>query len=147
MSKSQHGGGGEGGVLTLLEASTPQWRQTLLSSVAAPPTATNEQVAPTLKAGLSRPNNQFAILMGAEKGQEEYAIDFPTDPLDYGDGTCWAECRLRDLDNDELLVVMGWTLKQRDMDSAWLVAALDWQDFRPAYRPGIGREEWERICG
>jgi hypothetical protein len=156
------------GVTTLLESSTPKWRQTLLSSIGAPLTARNEQVAPTLEAALGRRNNQFAILLGTEN--PNYQMDFPTDPVDYGDGTCWVECRLRDEEasttaatatttttttnsnnqknkNDELLVVTGWSLEQRPSDGAWMVAALDWQDFRPPYRPGIGREEWERICG
>jgi hypothetical protein len=155
------------GVTTLLECSTPTWRQTLLSSIGAPLTATNEQVAPTLEAALGRRYNQFAILLGTEN--PDYRMDFPTDPVDYGDGTCWVECRLRDEEassaaatttptittnsnsqknkSDELLVVTGWSLEQRPSDGAWLVGALDWQDFRPPYRPGIGREEWERICG
>jgi hypothetical protein len=41
-------------------------------------------------------------------------------------------------------------MKQQEEDSsssAWLVDGIDWQDFRERYRPGIGREEWERICG
>ena len=32
-------------------------------------------------------------------------------------------------------------------DGSWLVDGIDWQDFRDRYRPGIGREEWMRICG
>jgi hypothetical protein len=145
------------GVVALLESSTNAWRQTLAQSVGAPTvpeTATNDQVAPPLEIALGRHGNQFAILLGVEDGG--YTIDFPTDTLDYGDGTCWVECRLRarawtesesDVETDELLVVMGWSLHQRGTDGAWLVDGLDWQDFRAAYRPGIGREEWERICG
>jgi hypothetical protein len=148
------------GVVALLETSTNAWRQTLAQSVGAPTVpemATNDQVAPPLEIALGRHGNQFAILLGVEDAG--YTIDFPTDTLDYGDGTCWVECRLRarartesesesdDDDTDELLVVMGWSLHQRGSDGAWLVDGLDWQDFREAYRPGIGREEWERICG
>jgi hypothetical protein len=36
------------GILTLLESSTPTWRQILVSSVGAPETATHDQVAQTL---------------------------------------------------------------------------------------------------
>ena len=132
------------GILALLETSTDAWRSVLRQSVAAPDTATNEQIAPSLEAALSRPNNQFAILLGVE--DQDFHITFPTDPLDYGD-TCWVECRLRSAKNDELLVATGWSLERRAVDGAWLVSTLDWQDFRDAYRPGIGREEWERICG
>ena len=103
-------------------------------------------------------------------------IDFPTDVVDcWGDDECWVECRLRQQqqeqqeekeDTNELLVVMGWTLKKQKLyttcttnqkqkqnhnhdqqEEAWFVDGIDWQDFRNAYRPGIGREEWERICG
>mmetsp|Transcript_20641 Transcript_20641/g.29943 ORF Transcript_20641/g.29943 Transcript_20641/m.29943 type:complete len:120 (-) Transcript_20641:339-698(-) len=77
----------------------------------------------------------------------DYTISFPNDPVDYDDGMCWLECRLRDAQDDELLVVMGWTLQKREEDGAWLIHNIDWQDFRDKFRPGIGREEWERICG
>eukprot|EP00555_Chaetoceros_dichaeta_P012918 CAMPEP_0198263086 /NCGR_PEP_ID=MMETSP1447-20131203/11501_1 /TAXON_ID=420782 /ORGANISM="Chaetoceros dichaeta, Strain CCMP1751" /LENGTH=270 /DNA_ID=CAMNT_0043951563 /DNA_START=261 /DNA_END=1070 /DNA_ORIENTATION=+ len=89
------------------------------------------------------------------------------DILDYEDGTCWVVCELRDVVSEELLVVLGWELvrscsnsiynnssvgemecrevEEKDHetdDGAWLVESLTWQDFRDAYRPGIGREEW-----
>ena len=32
-------------------------------------------------------------------------------------------------------------------DDCWLLDGIDWQDFRDEFRPGLGREEWERICG
>ena len=38
-------------------------------------------------------------------------------------------------------------MRRREDDGAWLIDGIDWQDFRDDYRPGIGREEWERICG
>jgi hypothetical protein len=55
------------------------------------------------------------------------------------------ECRLRNKQTDFLLIVIGWSLQQSG--DKWLVDGMDWQDFREKYRPGIGREEWERICG
>ena len=76
-----------------------------------------------------------------------YEIEFPQDTLDYYDGTAWLECRLRDGKSDALLAVLGWSMKRREGDGAWLIDGIDWQDFRDEYRPGIGREEWERICG
>lgn len=132
------------GVTALLEASTEAWRDMLRRSVGGPMSASNDQIAPPLEAALGRPNNQFAILLGVE--DVNFRATFPTDPLDYGD-TCWVECRLRSAPYDELLVATGWSLEKASTDGSWLVAALDWQDFREAYRPGIGREEWERICG
>eukprot|EP00536_Pseudo-nitzschia_multiseries_P001571 jgi/Psemu1/181323/e_gw1.19.28.1 len=81
---------------------------------------------------------------------------------------CWIESRLRSPHDDQLLAVVGWSLQRRrikntedgynimdtaDVDanesllSCWLLDGIDWQDFRDDFRPGIGREEWERICG
>jgi len=81
------------------------------------------------------------------RGIDYYTTEFPWDTLDYYDGTAWLECRIRDLETDNLLVVLGWSMEQRESDGSWLIAGIDWQDFREKYRPGIGREEWERICG
>jgi hypothetical protein len=91
---------------------------------------------------MKRQDNQFAILFGVE--DDDYLLNFTADPLDYEDGTCWIECRIRSADKDKLLVVTGWSLERRSSDGAWLINGLDWQDFREKYRPGIGREEWER---
>lgn len=132
------------GFSALLLASTPSWRDFLYTSVGAPLSYSVQKVAISLEAAMSRPNNQFRILVGQEDAP--YKIVFPTDALDYEDGTAWLECRLRSEDDDELLVVLGWSLVQ-DQDGAWCIDGFDWQDFRDAYRPGIGREEWERICG
>jgi hypothetical protein len=79
---------------------------------------------------------------------------------------CWIESRLRSPKDNELLAVVGWSLQRRQIiqeqhgyDSSnfdtntdnfmpcWLLDGIDWQDFRDEFRPGIGREEWERICG
>lgn len=135
----------------LLKSSTSDWRKVLCQSVGATPNTPNSQIAPALNQAFGRPKNQFGILVGACDDEttdaEEFLIEFPNDPLDYEDGTCWLECRLRQKDNDMLFAVLGWTLKRRAEDGAWLLDSLDWQDFREHYRPGIGREEWERICG
>lgn len=133
----------DSGFRLLLRASTSRWRSALYRSVAAPLSAGEEAVASALGQAIVRPRNQFAIIAGEA---EDYEISFPTDTLDYADGTCWVECRLRD-NCDRLLVVMGWQLEQRKSDGSWLVDNIDWQDFRDEFRPGIGREEWMRICG
>ncbi|EJK70825.1 hypothetical protein THAOC_07788 [Thalassiosira oceanica] len=120
---------------------------------------------------MERRDNQFGILVGrgvdasdaivvntaygkedstltlSLDGESYYSIEYPWDTLDYMDGTAFVESRLRDAGSDELLCVLGWSLERRNGDGAWLVDAIDWQDFRPMYRPGVGREEWERICG
>jgi len=121
-----------------------------------------------LSASMERDNNQFGILVGlgtdhdheplssqTQNNQNDckndeadtYALEFPWDTLDYYDGTAWLECRLRHARTDQLLVVLGFSLQRREEDGRWLIDKMDWQDFREKYRPGIGREEWERICG
>jgi hypothetical protein len=136
----------DAGFRLLLRSSTDAWRNRIYESIGAPKDADLELVASSLGAAIARPRNQFAILVG-EEDLQEFTIWFPSDPLDFFDGTCWVECHLRDKKDHSLLVIMGWQLVQRPTDGSWLVDGIDWQDFRDAYRPGIGREEWERICG
>lgn len=134
----------DSGYLELLRSSTDEWKSALYKSVGAPSSADEVAVASALGEAMGRPNNQFAILVGEG---EQFVPTFPTDPLDYADGTCWIECRLRAISDNSLLAATGWQLKQREVDGAWLVDGIDWQDFREEFRPGIGREEWMRICG
>ena len=140
----------DAGFRVLLRSATPAWRYSLYQSVGAPLCANEEIVASALGESIARPNNQFAILVEDEQQddhvQTPYSIEFPSDEVDYGDGTCWVECRLRAKKDRTLYVVMGWQLHERPTDGAWLVHRVDWQDFRDDYRPGIGREEWMRIC-
>jgi hypothetical protein len=102
----------------------------------------------------SRHDNHNRDDAGEEKEEVAYRISFPHEALDYADGTCWLECQLRsaanngdDDEDDKLLVSTGWELRRRASDNAWLVERIDWQDFREAFRPGIGRQEWTRVCG
>lgn len=132
----------DSGFRLLLRASTNAWRKQLHQSVGAPLMANEEVVASALGEAIARPNNQFAILVGEG---EAYTATFPTDPLDYADGTCWVECQLRGANDNKLLAITGWQLQKEN--GAWMVDGIDWQDFREAFRPGIGREEWMRICG
>ena len=128
----------------LYTSCTDKWKETLRKSVGAPNDAEEGLVYRALSNSMERTDTQFGILVGMA---EETIVDFPFDTLDYYDGTAWLECRLRDEQSDTLLVVLGWSFKQRECDGAWLVNGIDWQDFRETFRPGIGREEWERICG
>jgi len=134
----------DSGFRLLLRSSTKDWRKLLFDAVGAPPTADDELVAAALGQAMSRSDNQFALLVGEA---EEFDLSFPSDPLDYSDGTCWVECRFREETTDRLLAITGWQLERRTQDGAWLVDQIDWQDFRDEFRPGVGREEWMRICG
>lgn len=42
---------------------------------------------------------------------------------------------------------LGWECRRDDQAACWLTMSIRWHDFRPAFRPGIGEEEWPRICG
>ena len=35
----------------------------------------------------------------------------------------------------------------RDRGGCWVTDQVTWHDFRDSFRPGIGQEEWPRICG
>ena len=142
----------------LYTSSTTQWRNALRKSVGAPIGVDEASIFRALSSSMERPNNQFGILVGLGTDEDDsttkyvdddgyYTIEFPWDTLDYYDGTAWLECRLRHRETDSLLVVLGWSMQRRDSDGSWLIDGIDWQDFREKYRPGIGREEWERICG
>lgn len=139
------------GVQVLWEASTEDWRHTMAAmvgggtSTAEGGTTDESRIVSALGRFLARPHQQFAILMGTEN--QDYRIDFPTDVMEWSEEEAWLECRLRDSQTNELLVVLGWTLNRQRQQEAWYIHSFDWQDFRNAYRPGIGREEWERICG
>eukprot|EP00814_Leptocylindrus_danicus_P011655 CAMPEP_0116039014 /NCGR_PEP_ID=MMETSP0321-20121206/23237_1 /TAXON_ID=163516 /ORGANISM="Leptocylindrus danicus var. danicus, Strain B650" /LENGTH=211 /DNA_ID=CAMNT_0003518009 /DNA_START=331 /DNA_END=966 /DNA_ORIENTATION=+ len=148
----------EAGFRLLLQSATPKWRHYIQQSVGAPDHASLDQIASALGAALSRPNNQFGILVDAPDEESRrksqlvrlrplYDTVFPTEVVDFDDGNCWIECRLRGRLDDKLLVIIGWQMKRREGDGSWLIDGLDWQDFRDGYRPGIGREEWLRICG
>ncbi|CAJ1967648.1 unnamed protein product [Cylindrotheca closterium] len=137
----------QSGYLCLLESSTFEWRRILFGSIGASiDTATNAEVAAFLEGLFRKKDNQFGILVGADDDDEEgYLLEFPAD---FESGKeAWVECRLFSVTNGELLAVTGWCLEQRAPDGAWQLNRLDWQDFRDKYRPGLGREEWERICG
>ena len=45
-----------------------------------------------------------------------------------------------------LLAKLGWELV-RGPDGCWRTDAVSWHDFRDEFRPGVGQDEWPRICG
>ena len=136
----------DSGFRVLIRSSTEGWLDLIRNSVGAPRYADEDSIVRALRTAIQRPRNHFGILVGAED-TEKFDITFPSDVVDFEDGACWLECQLRGRHKNELLVVVGWQLKRRKSDGAWLIDNIDWQDFRDGYRPGIGREEWIRICG
>ena len=130
----------DSGFRMMLRTATKDWRSSILHSIGANDDADLELAASALGVAIGRlpHKNQFAILVGEG---EDYTLDFASEPLDFDDGTCWLECRLRDKETSKLLAITGWDLRQRE-DGAWLVDSIDWQDFRDEFQPGIGREGW-----
>lgn len=162
----------DSGYRVLIRCSAPRWKEALRKSIGAPVGANEEDMVSALSGSMPRPNNQFGILVDSGDDWKEdhnddddeedqcdngdyngsvvygnYRLTFPRDVLDWEDGTCWLESQLRDPTSGELFAILGWNLIKREEDGAWIVEWLDWQDFRDAFRPGIGREEWSRICG
>ena len=140
----------DSGFLLMLRTATKHWREQILKSVGAPPSGAVDWqlVSSALGAAIGRPRNQFGILVAGEAedpNEIPYLLEFPFEPLDYSDGTAWLECRMREKQTNELLVITGWTLKQRE-DGAWLVDGISWHDLRDQFRPGIGQTEWMRVC-
>lgn len=45
-----------------------------------------------------------------------------------------------------MLAKLGFEMVRRE-DGVWLFDSIIWHDFRDGFRPGIGQEEWPRICG
>lgn len=123
--------------MKLLAASSESWRQAIYSAVAAPSHVEEASVAKALQNALQKPDNQFAILT-----QGGFEANFPSDPVIHEDTTAWIECRLRHKDNDKLLVTMGISLVLEN--EQWLISALDWQDFRDEFYPGLSGREWLR---
>jgi len=124
----------------LLHSSTHKWRSKIYDAIGAPASADETKVATALGAAMRNPNNQFAILLGMA---EDFEYTFPSDVV-VDEGKCWVECRLYNKKDGELLVVSGWDLQQSPTTGAWLFDRIDWQDFRDAFYPGLGREEWCR---
>jgi hypothetical protein len=130
----------DSGFRLLLRSSTKDWRNKIYAAVGAPDTAKEEDVAATIGTAISRPKNQYNILVAEA---EEYNPYFPSDTAEHTERSCWIECQLRGKEDNRLLANTGWQLEM-DEQGAWLISRIDWQDFRDEYRPGVGREEW--VC-
>lgn len=131
----------DNGSQTLLNSSTDSWRSKIYDALGAPYDSAEGVVVQSLDRALRRTDKQWGLLV-----TEDYAIEFPSDPVNYEDGSgCWIECRLRSTNNaDDLLVAMGCQLEPAPNGGAggWLINSIDWQDFRDDFSPGLGRDEW-----
>lgn len=74
---------------------------------------------------------------------------FPSDTCCLDDDEAWQEVTFECVGSrgeNTLLAKLGWTLV-RDSGGCWVTDEVSWHDFRDSFRPGIGQEEWPRICG
>lgn len=129
----------------LLQASSEKWRQAIYQAIGAPSDASSTKlIAKSLQEKMSRPDSQFAILM--DQNTMPFTMAFPSDIVDYrNDGTVWLECQLRQIETNQLFVIMGISLIVDEVDpSSWKILSLDWQDFREAFYPGLSGREWLR---
>lgn len=141
----------DSGIRFLLRMSTKSWRQQIRQSIGAngeEDAASLERVVCAVSAAMAQPDNQYALLLQSPLA---YRAVFPSEPLIFPEGDTarsgWVECQLRHPETDQLLVSMGWQLRSENDEDEWRMERIDWQDFREPFRPGIGREEWMRICG
>jgi hypothetical protein len=83
---------------------------------------------------------------------EAATFDFPSDCLQLDEEHAFQDMALfSSHDQAAVDAKLGWSLRREpEADgrrACWLVSDLTWHDFRPRFRPGIGQEEWPRICG
>jgi len=116
------------GYRTLIRSSSDEWKNQLRLSIGVPNDAeiSEETFVITLGEAISRPKNQYEILVqdnGDGSGAPVYALYFPADVVDYEDGKCWVESRLRHPESGILFAILGWSLVM-DENDAWLVDTL-----------------------
>ena len=138
------------GYRVLLRSSSPKWKREIQKALGVPSKYSDENIvneeilASALGSALMRPNNQFGILVNND---DDYQLQIGN-ILDYQDGTCWVGSRLVSSSTTlehKVLVIIGWQLVKPPHMDTWTIESIEWQDFRDAYRPGIGREEWSQI--
>jgi hypothetical protein len=129
----------DAGFRTLLRCSTINWKEALYQSVGAPfPQTGEEQVASALASAMGSRINRYQLLV-----QPNVLIDFPKEPLDFYDGTCWIECRLLLVTSGRkatAVALLGFSLLQQE--GAWMLDDMTWQDLRDQPRSGWQEQTW-----
>ncbi|KAJ1631433.1 hypothetical protein T492DRAFT_870058 [Pavlovales sp. CCMP2436] len=106
--------------------------------------------APALALAVRDSKSQYSLL-----ADSRLAIEFPTEPVERFDSdgiaVSWHEVELElrpggRFDSEGYTAAkLGW--ENEWSSKGWCTRHVSWHDFRPAFRPGIGQEEWPRICG
>jgi len=111
--------------------------------------------APALARAVRDPASQYALLT-----DRRLCVDFPSEAVervtDAGLARVWHEVEMLLVPDGAIdgpfgmdgftAAKLGWECEW-DATRGWLTRRISWHDFRPAFRPGIGQEEWPRVCG
>lgn len=102
-------------------------------------------------------STQYGLLLEDETVMQ---WSFPQEPVSLDDSEAWQEVWLEGtggqgkydpqapMRSGDVLAKLGWSLRRTGrFSNCWLTEAITWHDFRPAFRPGIGEEEWDRSFG
>jgi hypothetical protein len=107
--------------------------------------------APALARVVRDAKSQYSLL-----ADSRLALEFPTEPVERVDSDgialSWHEVELELRPEGGRFDSEGYTAAKLGWENewsgeGWRTRAISWHDFRPAFRPGIGQEEWPRICG
>ena len=114
----------DSGFRTLIRSSSKKWREQTRRSIGAPPEASEDAIARGLSHAMGRPGSPFALMTdAASDGGCCVHVAFPSDVLDFEDGTAWIECvfyRCVGI-NETPMLATKWSLVQRESDGAWLI--------------------------
>jgi len=109
--------------------------------------------ATSLAIAVSDPSSQYHLLVDDRLG-----VVFPSEPVFWEDGAlerCWLEVALElSFEGDPhgfTAAKLGWECERpaamaSDLQG-WRTSSITWHDFRPDFTPGLGQEDWPRICG
>mmetsp|Transcript_83416 Transcript_83416/g.135222 ORF Transcript_83416/g.135222 Transcript_83416/m.135222 type:complete len:248 (+) Transcript_83416:169-912(+) len=95
-------------------------------------------------------DSQFHLLLC------NYDHHFPLDTYYIDEARCFVDVQFDAPENgggdkkgrkwNGMLAKLGFEMIRND-DGHWVYDSIIWHDFRDGFRPGIGQEEWPRICG
>ena len=110
----------------------------------------SSQKAGVLSSVFRNPDSQFHLLMCS------YDHHFPLDTYYIDDNRVFVDVQFDAPEGGGgdgkgrkwhgMLAKLGFEMVRRE-DGVWLFDSIIWHDFRDGFRPGIGQEEWPRICG
>jgi hypothetical protein len=122
----------DSGFRTLIRSSSKKWREQTRRSIGAPPEASEDAIARGLSHAMGRPGSPFALMVdAASDGDCCVHAAFPSDVLDFEDGTAWISCVFHRCEgmNKTPILATKWSLVKRESDGAWLIDGILCNDF------------------